>query len=210
MRRHQGLRLRAAKLAAAAAALKRQSGPHLKFGEPPFSLAFLTDAHRAPHPLLVARVLPRESAVILRDYTMRGRAGLAAQLKSVCSARGVKLIVGADMALAKRIGADGVHLPRWFSPAGPLPGAMIVTASAHDAQELKRAKELGADLALLSPAFPTGSHPDSESLGAAALKRLAAASPVPVLALGGVDETNAPMLAGPNVAGLAAIGAFLD
>lgn len=196
--------MRAAKLAAAAAALKRQSGV-----EPPFSLAFMTDAARAPHPLLVARTLPKGAAVILRDYMMRGRAGLAVQLKSVCSARGVKLIIGADVELAQKIDADGVHLPRWFSPSMPIPDNMIVTASAHDADELRRAKEMGADLAFLSPALPTGSHPGAESLGAAAFKRLAAASPLPVLALGGVNETNARLIAGPNVAGLAAISAFV-
>jgi thiamine monophosphate synthase len=197
--------LRAAKLAAAAAALKRQSGV-----EAPFCLAFLTDAARAPHPLLVARVLPAGSAVILRDYRMPGRAGLAAQLKSVCAARGVKLIIGADPALARKIGADGLHLPRWFSPAAPLPKDMIVTASAHDSGELVRAKNLGAGLALLAPAFATASHPDADSLGAARFKALAAGSPVPVLALGGAGETNARLHAGPNVAGLAAIGAFMD
>ncbi len=196
--------MRAAKLAAAAAALKRQSAV-----VPPFSLAFMTDAGRAPHPLLVARALPEGSAVILRDYAMKGRAGLAAQLKSVCERRGVKLIIGADIGLAQRIGADGVHLPRWFSPSAPLPDGLIVTASAHSADELGRAKERGAALALLSPAFPTGSHRGAGSLGAAAFKRLAAAAPIPVLALGGADEKNAGALAGPNVAGLAAIGAFL-
>lgn len=188
--------------------LKRQSGAGA-----PFCLAFLTDAGRAPHPLLVARVLPKGAAVILRDYDMRDRAGLAAQLKSVCGARGVKLIIGADIALAQQIGADGVHLPRWFSPASPLPEGMpedmIVTASAHDADELLRAKKRGAGLALLSPVFATASHPQADSLGATRFKALAAASPLPVLALGGADETNARLLAGPNVAGLAAIGAFL-
>lgn len=195
--------MRAAKLAAAAAALKRQSGANA-----PFHLAFLTDAARAPHPLLVARVLPEGSAVILRDYRMPGRAGLAAQLKSVCAARGVRLIVGADVGLARRIGADGVHVPRWFSPAAALDG-LIVTAAAHDGQELARGKALGADLALLSPAFPTGSHSGAGALGSAEFRALAQASPLPVLALGGVDETNAARLTGPNVAGLAAIGAFL-
>ena len=197
--------MRAAKLAAAANDLKRRSGVST-----PFHLAFLTDGRRAPDPLLVARVLPKGAGVILRDYETPRRAALAAQLKSVCAARGVRLLIGADMALAERLGADGVHCPRWFSAARPIPQGMIVTASAHDVAELRRAEAMGADLALLSPAFPTSSHEGEEGLGPAAFRRLAAASPVPVLALGGVDETNAGRLAGANVAGLAAIGAFLD
>jgi thiamine-phosphate pyrophosphorylase len=196
--------LRAAKLAAAADALKRQSGVSA-----PFSLAFLTDVERAPHPLLIARILPRGAAVILRDYRIKGRAGLAARLKAVCAPRGVKLIVGADAELACAVGADGVHWPRWFSPATPVPEGMIVTASCHSADELSRAKAMGASLALLSPALTTESHKGAEALGSEKFRALAAASLLPVLALGGVDETNALRLAGRNVAGLAAIGAFL-
>ena len=201
--------MRAAKLAAAAEALKRQSAVSPASGAAPFSLAFLTDARRAPHPLLVARALPRGAAVILRDYRLTGRAGLAAQLRAVCAPRGVRLIIGADAALAGAVGADGVHWPRWHAPAAPAPEGMIVTASCHNAEELARAHAIGAALALLSPAFATESHPGVEALGAERFCALAAASPLPVLALGGVDENNAGRLAGRNVAGLAAISAFL-
>ena len=196
--------MRAAKLAAAADALKRCCGAN-----PPFSLAFLTDQARAPHPLLVARVLPKGAAIILRDYTMLGRAGLAARLKSVCTQRGVKLIIGADPALAARLDADGVHLPSWASPVS-VPSGMIVTMACHDRAQLERAGAIGAHLALLSPVFTTKSHPDEGALGADRFRDLAAQSPLPVLALGGVDETNAHQIAGPNIAGIAAIGAFLS
>ncbi len=196
--------MRAAKLAAAALALKRQSG-----ATPPFSLAFLTDHRRAPHPLLAARALPRGAALILRDYDRRNRAALAAQLKTVCSARGVLLIVGADVALAEKIGADGVHVPSWQAPPRR-DGApeMLLTAACHSSRGLERAHRMGADLALLSPAYATASHPGAAALGPQKFQALAASSPLPVLALGGVDETNAAALTGPNVAGLAAIGAF--
>ncbi len=197
--------MRAAKLAAAAAALKRQSE-----SAAPFALAFVTDAERAPDPLLVARVLPKGAAIILRDYRAPNRAALAAQLKSICDARGLKLLIGADLALAESIGADGVHLPRWHEPERAFPGAMIVSASCHNARELAQANAMGADVALLSPVFPTGSHPGKAGLGAEKFLALAATSPLPVLALGGVDETNAASLVGPNVAGIAAISAFLD
>ncbi len=147
--------------------------------------------------------------MILRDYDMPRRAGLAAQLKSVTSARGLKLIIGADIELAREIGADGVHCPRWYSPGAALPDGMILTAACHDTAELRRARAMGADLALLSPAFTTGSHPGDGAMGASAFKALAASAPLPVLALGGVLEINARCLTGRNVAGIAAISAFL-
>jgi thiamine-phosphate pyrophosphorylase len=95
---------------------------------------------------------------------------------------------------------------------GPATGGgkpFVITAACHDAEGLASAAALGADLALLSPAFATKSHPGTEHFGAERFKALASASPLPVLALGGVDEWNAPLLAGKNVAGIAAIGAFV-
>jgi thiamine-phosphate pyrophosphorylase len=86
--------------------------------------------------------------------------------------------------------------------------ALIITAACHSPQEIALARAMGADLVFLSPVFATTSHPGAPVLGALEFKRLAAKSPVPVLALGGVDAANARLLAAPNVAGFGAIGAF--
>lgn len=161
-----------------------------------------------PNPEIVARVLPKGAAIILRDYRLPQRAALARRLKSICAARGLLLIIGADPNLAQAVEADGLHMPSWFRPMGGKPNGMIVTAACHNAEDLREAARRGAHLAFLSPVFPTQSHPGEAHLGAQGFRTTAAASPLPVLALGGVDETNAGSLAGPNVAGFGAIGAF--
>lgn len=210
-----GLQDRTGKLAAAARALNAASGARA-----PFHLAFLTDRRRGPDPLAVAKALPAGAAIILRDYDDPGRRARALTLQRICRERGVMLLIGGDAVLAREVGADGLHLRsdqlrkglggarleqgREFHRAG----GRLLTASCHSAEELERAGAIGADIAFLSPAFATASHPGAEGLGAEKFRRLAAASPIPVLALGGVDERNAASLAGPNVAGLAAIGAF--
>ncbi len=203
---HEGLRDRAAKLAAAAAALKRSGSSSAA----PFSLAFLTDRRRIENPEPILAALPRGAAVIYRDYDNPRRAGVAARYRSICGARGVLFLVAGDIGLACAIGADGLHLPArtLSSSAYRREKRLLLTAACHDAAELARAGAAGADLALLSPVFATPSHPGAEHLGADRFKALAAASPVPVLALGGVDETNAPLLAGRNISGIAAISAF--
>lgn len=173
-------------------------------------MVFLTDADRVPNPLLIARVLPASAAIVLRDYRSPNRAGLAAQLKSICDARDLKLLIGADFALAESVGAHGVHLPRWFEPERYAPEGMMLSASCHNAKELAQADAMGADVAFLSPVFATASHPGATGFGSEKFLSLAARSPLPVLALGGVNESNAAALTGPNVAGIAAIGAFLD
>jgi thiamine-phosphate pyrophosphorylase len=231
---HDGLRVRAARLAAAARALKEASGAIA-----PFCLAFMTDRRRLAAPEPILRALPAGSAVLYRDYDDPRREAVARRYQAICRARGVLFLVAGDAALAARIGADGVHWParallpsqaggrgaggegkstdvrRRLTPPHPALSRKrervkgVITAAAHTADDLVRAASLGAHLAVLSPVFPTQSHPEAEPLGVERFTALAAASPLPVLALGGVDEWNAGTLAGRNVAGLAAIGAFV-
>lgn len=151
--------------------------------------------------------LPRGAALILRDYDAPERRAMAQTLKRICAERGVLFLVGGDAALARRMRADGVHL-RSDQLSGPRPPFDIVSASCHSAAELRRARALGADIAFLGPVFATASHPGAGAMGASAFKTLARLAALPVLALGGVDEKNAALLAGANVAGFGAIGAF--
>ena len=202
--RRQELANRAATLAAAAQSLKRQSS-----ATAPFSLAFLTDSARTPDPLQIADIMPPGTAVIFRHYEIESRASLAAALQQVCSARGLYLLIGADPALATEIGAAGVHFPGWFNAAGKRDPGLIYTAACHSSDDIAKAQAFGVDAALLSPAFPTASHPDQAALEPDAFRRLAGGASIPILALGGVTEHNAHRLAGANVAGFAAIGAFL-
>lgn len=194
---------RARTLAAAANALNRAGRT-----QAPFRLAFLTDRRRGPDAVTIARALPVGAAIVTRDYDDPDRAAAARTLKSVADERGLVLIIGGDPDLARAVGAGGVHL-RSDQLAAPLSRTgLIVSAACHSAADLERAAVIGADVALLSPVFETRSHPGGEVLGVDEFRRLAAISPIPVLALGGVDESNAGQLAGPNVAGFAAISAF--
>lgn len=189
--------------------LKRASGGI----SAPFSLAFLTDRRRLPNPEPVMRALPAGAAVIYRDYDDPRRTAIGRRYRAICAARNILFLVAGDAALARLVGADGLHLPARAMRRGAGPGVTrvgLLTIACHDAAELACAGEIGADLALLSPVFATQSHPGADYLGAAAFRELAAASPLPVLALGGVDGKNARLVAGKNVAGIAAIGAFTD
>lgn len=201
-----GLRQRAAKLAAAAARLKSAGGPRATAA--PFHLAFLTDAARGMDPLLIARTLPAGAALVFRDYADPRRAAKARALRHVCARRGALFFLAGDPTLASDVEADGVHLRAdqlaRFTPAP----RCLVSAACHTVADLNAAAALGADIAFLGPVFPTQSHPGAPTLGPASFCAMAAGAALPVLALGGVDETNTTLLQGRNVAGFGAIGAF--
>lgn len=197
------MQARAATLAAAARRLQDAGGTRA-----PFALVFLTDGQRGPDAMDVAQALPQGAALIYRDYDEPRRAAKARALAGVCEAGGVLFLVGGDAALAREAGAAGVHLRSDQLTAQPDAAGLLVTASCHGADDLARAAAIGADAAFLSPVFATQSHPDAAPLGPEEFLRLARTAALPVFALGGVDDMNAFRLAGRNVAGFGAIGAF--
>jgi thiamine-phosphate pyrophosphorylase len=132
-------------------------------------LWLFTDAHRLPDPRPVVARLPKGLAgVVLRHDTDPERTALGRDLARICRARRLKLIVAGDPRLATALGA-GMHLRAGRWPAGaPIPlrrQGTLLTSSAHSGADLRRAARAGADLAFLSPAFATKSHPDAAALG---------------------------------------------
>ena len=185
----------------------RKVTPPLPAGRLP-RLWFFTDPERTPDPAAIAATLPRGAAVVYRHFGAADREAVARVLRQL---RGLVVLIGADAALAARVGADGVHLPeRLAHQAGALkrsrPG-WIVTVAAHSAAALRRAA--GADAAVLSPIFPSRSVSAGKALGLARAIRLAAASPVPVIGLGGVTQHRARLLARCGFAGAAGVDLFL-
>lgn len=167
----------------------------------------MTDDERLADPAAAIASLPAGAAVVFRHYRATDRAQYGRRLRTLCRARRVLFLVAGDGRLASVLGADGLHLaqglcaaiagwrrrrPRW-----------LITAAAHSAPALRRAK--GADAAFVSPVFPTASHPGRPHLGPLRFAALTRQSPLPVVALGGVNGRTARLLNGIPLAGFAAI-----
>lgn len=116
----------------------------------------------------------------------RGR--LAGELLARCHAHGAIMLVNGDATLARRIGADGLHLTSiQLMACRERPDFPWVGASAHDTAQLAKAAELGCDFALLGPVKDTASHPGAATLGWDGFARLAMQAELPVFALGGMS-----------------------
>ena len=178
------------------------------------ALFFVTDQARVADPLTLVARLPRGSGVILRDYEMPKRAELAGALMGLARRRDLRLLVAGDGRLAESVGAAGLHLPEarrcealiWRTRHPK----WLITVAAHSAAALLAAAQLQADAALLGPVFPTESHPGSSTMGAAGFTALAQFSPLPVIALGGLNERNVDQLYPSPVVGIAAIGGLAE
>jgi 8-oxo-dGTP diphosphatase len=113
--------------------------------------------------------------------------GLALRVVKLAHARGAKVLLNGDVALAQETGADGVQLTATqLAELRERPAIDWCAASCHNAEELRRAEELGCDFAVLSPVLPTQSHPGAPHLGWDNFAAIAAGSSIPVYALGGL------------------------
>jgi thiamine-phosphate pyrophosphorylase len=174
-------------------------------------LVLMTDQARVPDPLAAARRLPPGSAVILRDRDDPARRATGERLARIARRRGLLLLVAGDAELAEHLKADGVHLPEAELHRAPTirrrHGRWLMLGAAHSAWALRRAASLGVHAALLSPVFPTRSHPGAPTLGPLRFAALLRCARVPVIALGGIDAKTARRLP-PGIAGIAAIDAL--
>ena len=177
-------------------------------------LILMTDDARHPDPLPTIDALPAGSAVIFRHYGAPDRTALARKVVKHAQAREVRVLVAGDPRLAVKVGADGLHLPEALARRGPgvwrawraLREGWLITAAAHSPAALRRADAAGADAVLLSPVFPTKSHPGAAPLGSLRFRILCASSRLPVYALGGVTKATARRLKGSGAVGFAGIG----
>jgi thiamine-phosphate pyrophosphorylase len=173
---------------------------------------FVTDPGRVADPLAVARVLPRGAGVIFRGFGKPGAEEQARALSQIAKSRGLVLLIGADAALARKVGAAGVHMPqrdlqsiRRLRAQHP---NWIITVAAHSPAALARATASGAHAALYSTVFASDSPSAGAPIGPVKLGLAVRRSGLPVFALGGVHGTTAGRLIGTGVAGFAAVDAF--
>lgn len=149
-----------------------------------------------------------------RDMAPEARRDLAHEVAARVRERGGVLSIGGDPALAAELDAGGVHLPgggtaRDIEAARALLPRGLIGVSAHGPDEVDAAASAGADYATLSPIYPTASKPGyGPALGLAAIRR-AAASGLPVIALGGITPERVPDCLAAGAAACAVMGGLM-
>ena len=141
-------------------------------------------------------------ALQLRDRTTRtdeDLLSLARELRAIVP----MLIINRRLDLARRVKADGVH-------GEDLPAELEWRSSpAHDAKQLQNARNAGANAALVSPIF---SSPGKDlPRGVVAIREARALAPeMTLVALGGIDATNARVCREAGADAVAVIRAVFD
>lgn len=153
--------------------------------------------------------MARGSGFIYRHYhlPMAERRARFDQLAKLARKRGICIILSGEPALARQWRADGMYGPAASGKMGRKTGRMIHLATAHNLRDIGRANRAGADGVLLSPVFPTRSHPGTTTLGPVRFHLIARYACMPVLALGGMTMHHARRLRWPAWAAIDGLSA---
>ena len=185
-------------------------------------VCMITDRRRFPaEDALVQRVAAVAAAgvtlVQVREQDMEARdlSRLVARCVTAVRNTRTRILVNDRLDVALTSGAHGVHLrgdsirasrARALAPIG-----FVIGRSVHTVDEAITAHaEGGVDYLLFGAVFATASKPGQPPAGVQALADVVRATPLPVLAVGGISSDTAPQLAGTGCAGFAAIGWFAD
>jgi thiamine-phosphate pyrophosphorylase len=153
-----------------------------------------TDARLGDALFAAVAALPPGSGIVLRhdDLAPGKRWRLARRLART----GHLLLLAGPPSLARRWGADGVHLrqPSAKQAAQAHRLGLIVSMPVHDAREARAARRARADMTFISPLQPTRSHAGAPPLGQSAWLRLARLTGAQPIALGGMTAKRARAL----------------
>src|SRR5215471_5145499 len=182
------------------------------------ALLLVTDRHQARLPLadIVRAALSagcRWVSVREKDLSDEDQTALALTLLPIARRHGARLTLHSDAALAKACGSDGVHLSAGRDPAASralLGPGKLIGVSVHTATEAEAIDPRLVDYAIAGPAFETPSKPGyGPEIGHKGLAEIAAAAPVPVLAIGGLNATRAAEVLAAGPVGIAVMGSIM-
>jgi thiamine-phosphate pyrophosphorylase len=140
------------------------------------------------------------------DVVERGRA-----TRSLCARHGVTFVVNDDVEAALMLGADGVHLGRTDEGAARAREHGLLLGLSASTFEAARAADREADYIGVGPVWETPSKTDADpAIGLEGLREICDATTNPVVAIGGIDASNAAECIRSGAAGVAVIRAARD
>ena len=154
------------------------------------------------------------TCVQLREKALDGGSFLAEamEMSSLCRRYGVPLFINDNVEVAVKCGADGVHVGQDdMNPAQVrriVGDGMMIGVSVHSVGEALEAVRNGADCLGAGAMFSTSTKLDVHPLPLETLRDICAAVDVPVAAIGGINASNLPRLAGTGLSGVAVVRAI--
>jgi thiamine-phosphate pyrophosphorylase len=136
-------------------------------------------------------------------------------LKEFLSNQNIMLIINDNLDVAQAVGADGIHLGQKdtpFSTAKKIVGdSMIIGISAECIDDAVQAEKEGADYIGVGPIYSTATKTDTGSpIGIDGLIKIRKTVKIPIVAIGGINHTNAEAVIKSGADGIAVVSAIVS
>ncbi|MBQ3390913.1 MAG: thiamine phosphate synthase [Clostridia bacterium] len=136
----------------------------------------------------------------------------AIELAALCKRYGVPFFVNDNVEIAVACKADGIHVGQEDMETAKVRERvgddMMIGVSVHTVEEALIAVEHGADCLGLGTVFPTTTKTDVDVMPRELMQEICRAVEIPVVAIGGINESNLMQLAGTGVDGVALVSAI--
>jgi thiamine-phosphate diphosphorylase len=133
---------------------------------------------------------------------------LARQARSATEDARVPVLLNGSSEQALELAYEGVHWPEALIPDRAEDVDLLRGASVHSPEAAARAEQAGADFLVAGTVFDAGSKPVTGG-GVEALRRMASATHLPVLAIGGVTPQRVATCIEAGAAGVAVVTSVL-
>ena len=149
------------------------------------------DSNRIANYDLFLNSLPsnKNIGVIIRSKNKNNLYKTSKSLAKICKRKKFTFLISSNLAIAKAVGADGVHYSKdfFFAKAN---SKMFISCSLHKRNDFRRVKNLNANFVFISPLFITNSDKEKVPLGLNRISLLANLLKCQYSVLGGVNESN--------------------
>ena len=136
----------------------------------------------------------------------------ALEIQKLCKEYKVPFVINDNVELAKKIGADGVHVGQSDMEALDVRKVLgddkIIGVSAQTVEQAELAEKHGADYLGVGAVFPTGSKNDATEVSFEMLQEICEHVHIPVIAIGGITRDNVVKLNQIGICGIAVISAI--
>lgn len=184
-----------------------------------YRLYLVTD-RKQPAPGTFEKVVEdalKGGATLVQLREKEGDTGLlyerAVKLKKITDTFHVPLIIDDRIDIMLAVGADGVHVGQSDMPAaiarkliGP---HKILGVSAGTLEEAVQAEKDGADYLGVGAMFPTATKKDADITTTETLRKIMDTVHIPVVTIGGMNESTIPLFKGYGLSGFAVVSAIM-
>ncbi|MFA6808728.1 MAG: thiamine phosphate synthase [Eubacteriales bacterium] len=137
----------------------------------------------------------------------------ALKIKDICKKYRVPFIVNDRMDIALAVDADGLHLGQDDLPIEIARNYFgkdkIIGISVSSVEEAVLAEKQGANYLGAGAVFPTGTKADANYVSPEKLKKITDAVSIPVVAIGGINASNALQVMAGGIDGISVVSAIL-